>query len=200
MCRFFWRNLVFSWSKRYDTPTMKKPALRLASYFLGAAAVLAILTACGPIQIHTGAPVPAPTVTVFETIVVTEPTIEAPEADADEPQTEPTVAESPAPANPATEQSTAPAVNTPAPAQTATQTPAAPAPAQPVAGPISREQAEQIAVNFLGQGRVTWVEQEDDFGAAWEIEVTLPGGREVDVYVASDGRVVNTSPRSFMRS
>lgn len=58
---------------------------------------------------------------------------------------------------------------------------------------VDRATAEQAALAYLGEGRVTWASQEDDHGAAWEIEVTLPSGREVDVYVDAAGRVVNTS-------
>ena len=43
----------------------------------------------------------------------------------------------------------------------------------------------------FGMGaRVTWSGREDDFGAQWEIEVTLADGREFDVYVNSAGEVV----------
>jgi uncharacterized membrane protein YkoI len=60
-------------------------------------------------------------------------------------------------------------------------------------GVVDRATAERAALAYLGEGRVTWVSREDDHGAAWEIEVTLPNGREVDVYVDAAGRVVNTS-------
>jgi hypothetical protein len=60
-------------------------------------------------------------------------------------------------------------------------------------GAVDRAAAEQAALAYLGEGRVTWVSQEDDYGAAWEIEVTLPNGREVDVYVDAAGQVVHTS-------
>jgi ABC-type transport system substrate-binding protein len=64
--------------------------------------------------------------------------------------------------------------------------------AAPETGVVDRATAEQAALDFLGEGRVTWVSPEDDHGAAWEIEVTLPSGREVDVYVDAAGRVVDT--------
>jgi hypothetical protein len=63
----------------------------------------------------------------------------------------------------------------------------------PASGVVDQATAEQAAVAFLGEGRVTWVSPEDDHGAAWEIEVTLPTGREVDVYVDAMGQVVHTS-------
>jgi hypothetical protein len=60
-------------------------------------------------------------------------------------------------------------------------------------GVVDQATAEQAALAYLGEGRVTWVSPEDDRGAAWEIEVTLPTGREVDVYVDAAGEVVGTS-------
>lgn len=60
-------------------------------------------------------------------------------------------------------------------------------------GVVDRAAAERAALAYLGEGRVTWVSQEDDDGAVWEIEVTLPNGREVDVYVDAAGQVVHTS-------
>ena len=58
---------------------------------------------------------------------------------------------------------------------------------------VDQAAAEQAAIAHLGEGRVTWVSRDDDYGAAWEIEVTLPSGREVDVYVDANRRVVRTS-------
>lgn len=77
-------------------------------------------------------------------------------------------------------------------------TPSEPVPA-PDAAPaapadFTQADAERVALAHVGSGRVTWVELEDDHGARWEVEVTLPNGREVDVYVAADGRVVRTNP------
>lgn len=60
-------------------------------------------------------------------------------------------------------------------------------------GGLSRARAKQIALNHIGQGRVTDIGREDDFGAMWEVEITRPNGTEVDVYVSADGRVVHTS-------
>lgn len=72
-----------------------------------------------------------------------------------------------------------------------------PAPS-PTSSPVtdgSRESAKQVAVAYMqrefGMGaRATWSGREDDFGAQWEIEVTLTDGREFDVYVSSVGQVV----------
>lgn len=60
-----------------------------------------------------------------------------------------------------------------------------------LAAPVDQAVAEQAALAYLGQGRVTWVTPEDDRGAAWEIEVTLPNGREVDVLVDASGQVIH---------
>lgn len=65
----------------------------------------------------------------------------------------------------------------------------------PITGDITLAQAKQIALNYVGSGRVTYWGAEDDHGARWEIEVTRPGGSEVDVYVAANGQVVHTVTR-----
>jgi uncharacterized membrane protein YkoI len=57
---------------------------------------------------------------------------------------------------------------------------------------VTREEAEQIALDSVGSGSVTWSGPEDDRGAAWEVEVTRPDGSEVDVLIAADGTVVKT--------
>jgi len=56
---------------------------------------------------------------------------------------------------------------------------------------VSQEEASEIAVAHLGGGEVTWTSREDDYGAAWEIEVTGSDGSESNVYVASDGQVTH---------
>lgn len=63
-------------------------------------------------------------------------------------------------------------------------------------GSVSRDQASEIALAHIekryGVGaRVTGVGAEDDFGAQWEVEVTVADGIEFDVYVDATGRVVN---------
>jgi len=60
-------------------------------------------------------------------------------------------------------------------------------------GVIDRAAAEQIALEAVGGGQVTWTGREDDLGAAWEIEVTRPDGSEVDVLVDAFGNVVHAS-------
>lgn len=61
----------------------------------------------------------------------------------------------------------------------------------PSGGAVSLEEAEQAALDAIGEGTVTWSGPEDDRGAAWEIEITRPDGSEVDVLIAPDGSVVN---------
>lgn len=76
--------------------------------------------------------------------------------------------------------------------------------AQPAPAPVTEERTGHAAVSSAraadvaeawverrrGPAEVTGVEREDDFGARWEVEVTLRGGAEYDVYVDADGRVV----------
>ncbi len=57
-------------------------------------------------------------------------------------------------------------------------------------GQVSLQDAERIAVEAVGEGRVTWSGREDERGAAFEIEVTLDDGREVDVLIDANGNVV----------
>ncbi len=84
-----------------------------------------------------------------------------------------------------------------APAALVDDTPAAgggtttdPGATTPQGGVVDQAVAEQAALAHLGEGQVTWVSPEDDRGAAWEIEVTLPDGREVDVLVDAAGAVI----------
>lgn len=49
---------------------------------------------------------------------------------------------------------------------------------------MSRQEAAQAALDEIGEGRVTWISREDERGAAWEVEITRPNGREIDVLVA----------------
>ena len=60
---------------------------------------------------------------------------------------------------------------------------------------VSLQEAEQAALDAVGEGRVTWSGPEDDRGAAWEIEITRPDGTEADVLVAADGSVVKIVER-----
>jgi uncharacterized membrane protein YkoI len=60
----------------------------------------------------------------------------------------------------------------------------------PASGVIGPQEASQAALDYIGEGQVTWIGREDDRGAAWEVEVTRPDGSEVDVLVAADGSIV----------
>ena len=60
---------------------------------------------------------------------------------------------------------------------------------------VSKQQAGRIADRAIERrtgksARVTGIGREDDYGAQWEVEVTLQNGREFDVYVNRSGRVV----------
>ncbi len=62
-------------------------------------------------------------------------------------------------------------------------------------GPTTREQAEEIAVDAVGEGEATWSGREDERGATWEVEVTRPDSSEVDVLVGEDGTIVAQIPK-----
>jgi hypothetical protein len=86
---------------------------------------------------------------------------------------------------------------TAAPAEQVTVTPqvadnpAAPVslpPAAPVAGRLTAEQAGQIAAALVG-GTVDTVHAENEYGAAWDVDVYAPDG-EYTIYVSSTGEVM----------
>lgn len=58
---------------------------------------------------------------------------------------------------------------------------------------VNLERAKEIALNHIGEGEVTWTNQENDHGARWEIEVTRTNGNEANVYVAANGEVTHVS-------
>ena len=60
-----------------------------------------------------------------------------------------------------------------------------------VTGPQA-DRVRQAAVEAVGGGRATGVERADDGGAAWEIEVVRPDGREVEVTLNADLGQVGT--------
>lgn len=69
---------------------------------------------------------------------------------------------------------------------------------------VSRQRAAKIADRTIERrtgksARVTGIGREDDFGARWEVEVTLRNGREFDVYVNRAGRVVQVISKGFDR-
>ncbi|HYO20444.1 MAG TPA: PepSY domain-containing protein, partial [Dermatophilaceae bacterium] len=57
-------------------------------------------------------------------------------------------------------------------------------------GQITLQDAEQIALEAVGEGQVTWSGEEDERGAAFEIEVTRDNGTEIDVLVDAEGNIV----------
>ena len=67
---------------------------------------------------------------------------------------------------------------------------------------VSAKQASRIAKRTIERrtgksARVTDIGRENDWGARWEVEVTLRNGREFDVYVNRNGRVVKVQPQGF---
>lgn len=55
---------------------------------------------------------------------------------------------------------------------------------------VTQQEAEDIALESVGEGRVTFSGPEDDRGAAWEVEITRDDGSEVDVLVDAEGNVI----------
>ena len=69
-------------------------------------------------------------------------------------------------------------------------------------GSADRDQAAATALAHIEQltgqsARVTGVEREDDYGARWEVEVTLANGFEYDVYIGADGQVIRVEENGF---
>ena len=56
-----------------------------------------------------------------------------------------------------------------------------------------RARATKAALAKVGQGSVTEVERDDDSGAAYEVEVRLNDGTQVDVALGADFQVVGQS-------
>lgn len=55
-----------------------------------------------------------------------------------------------------------------------------------------RDKAGQAALAKVGQGRVGEVERESEGGSAYEVEIILPDGSEVDVELGADFQVLRT--------
>jgi uncharacterized membrane protein YkoI len=55
-----------------------------------------------------------------------------------------------------------------------------------------RDKAGQAALASVGQGRVGEVERENDGASAYEVEIILDNGSEVDVELRADFQVLNT--------
>ncbi|NND02586.1 MAG: PepSY domain-containing protein [Acidimicrobiia bacterium] len=64
----------------------------------------------------------------------------------------------------------------------------------PITGP-ALQQASDAALNHLGEGIVTDTEVGDE-ESLYEVEVTLPDGREVDVQLDENFNVVGSEPES----
>ncbi len=60
----------------------------------------------------------------------------------------------------------------------------------PITGP-ALERASQVALDHLGEGRVTETEEGDE-DSYYEVEVTLDGGRQIDVQLDRDFNVVGS--------
>jgi hypothetical protein len=61
----------------------------------------------------------------------------------------------------------------------------------PITG-VAREQAERAALDYTGGGTVTDTEDGDE-ESRYEVEVTLPDGRQVDVQLDEHFKVVGSS-------
>jgi hypothetical protein len=64
-------------------------------------------------------------------------------------------------------------------------------PGTPITGP-ALERASAVAVQEAGGGRVTETEAGDEEGA-YEVEVTLSDGKQVDVHLDKDFKVIDSS-------
>lgn len=64
--------------------------------------------------------------------------------------------------------------------------------AVPPLNAADRDRAGQAALAKVGQGRVGEVERENEGGSAYEVEVILDDGSEVDVELGADFQVLNT--------
>lgn len=61
---------------------------------------------------------------------------------------------------------------------------------QPALSAADRDQAANAALAKVGKGTVSEVERDDDGGAAYEVEVRLPDGSQVEVHVGADFQVL----------
>lgn len=114
------------------------------------------------------------------------------------PTPEPTATPEPTPIPEATATVPPATAATAVPQPTSTPTAAAPAPQRPTAEPstpepatgsaISRRQAGSIAAAHVG-GTVDSIERENDYGAAWDVDVYAPDG-EYTIYVSGTGEIV----------
>jgi hypothetical protein len=63
----------------------------------------------------------------------------------------------------------------------------------PALSDADRAMATQAALAKVGQGSVTEVERDDDSGAAYEVEVRLNDGSQVEVALGADFQVMSQS-------
>ena len=55
------------------------------------------------------------------------------------------------------------------------------------------QRAADAALRHMGGGKVQDVDRENEGGATWEVEMTTPDGRFVEVHLDNDFRVLSTS-------
>lgn len=67
----------------------------------------------------------------------------------------------------------------------------------PALSAADRDQAANAALAAVGQGTVSEVERENEGGAAYEVEVRLPDGSQVEVQVGADFQVLRQDGPEF---
>ncbi|CAI3805085.1 PepSY domain-containing protein [Pseudarthrobacter sp. MM222] len=67
----------------------------------------------------------------------------------------------------------------------------------PALSAADRDQAANAALARVGQGTVSEVERENEGGAAYEVEVRLPDGSQVEVEVGADFQVLRQDAPEF---
>jgi uncharacterized membrane protein YkoI len=67
----------------------------------------------------------------------------------------------------------------------------------PALSSADRDQAANAALARVGQGTVSEVERENEGGAAYEVEVRLPDGSQVEVQVGADFQVLRQDAPEF---
>ncbi len=60
-----------------------------------------------------------------------------------------------------------------------------------------QERAASVALSQVGQGRVSEVERENEGGAAYEVEVRLDNGSEIEVMLGPDFQVLHQSAPEY---
>lgn len=67
----------------------------------------------------------------------------------------------------------------------------------PALSAADRDQAANAALARVGQGTVSEVERENEGGAAYEVEIRLPNGSQVEVEVGADFQVLRQDAPEF---